>query len=145
MFKNILLCTDGSEHALAAAQCAAELAKSQRACLTMLHVAQPPALPATFAGAPMIAQPVLDQYIRDLHRAVVGRTMPTINALGVFCDILEETGSPAAVIVRIAETRGFDLIVLGSRGLAAERATNLGSVSYAVLHQAHCPVLVVKN
>ncbi len=54
------------------------------------------------------------------------------------------SGSPAAEIVRWAEDRGADLIVVasGSRGLTA--TVLLGSVAQRVQHSAHCPVLVCR-
>lgn len=54
------------------------------------------------------------------------------------------SGSPAAEIVRSAEERGADLIVVasGSSGLTA--TVLLGSVAQRVQHSAHCPVLVYR-
>jgi nucleotide-binding universal stress UspA family protein len=51
-------------------------------------------------------------------------------------------GNPAEAIVRVADARGADEIVIGSRGLGRVRAV-LGSVSHDVLHLAHVPVVVV--
>lgn len=144
MFKKILACVDGSDRALAAARCAADLAKTYRACLTLLHVCPMPEIDLPFTGAPLLVQPMVDAYVRDLHRAVMERTLPVVNAEGVFCDTMEESGNPVAVITRVAETQEFDLIVLGSRGLSTERAAQLGSVSYGVAQRAHCPVLLVR-
>jgi nucleotide-binding universal stress UspA family protein len=53
-------------------------------------------------------------------------------------------GDAAAEIVRIAEERRADLIVLGARGLNRVKRVVLGSVSTKVLHQAPCDVLIVK-
>ncbi|MBQ9691326.1 MAG: universal stress protein [Eggerthellaceae bacterium] len=52
-------------------------------------------------------------------------------------------GAPASAITKFSHEQGCDLIVMGSRGLDAVRGA-LGSVSYAVLRESHCPVLVVK-
>jgi nucleotide-binding universal stress UspA family protein len=54
------------------------------------------------------------------------------------------TGAPADVIVREAERRGSDLIVLGARGLGMVKRLLLGSVSEAVVRHAARPVLVVR-
>jgi nucleotide-binding universal stress UspA family protein len=53
-------------------------------------------------------------------------------------------GAPAATIVRVPETHGSDLIVVGARGLGTFERLALGSVSESVLRHATCPVLVVK-
>lgn len=50
---------------------------------------------------------------------------------------------PAVGICDYAEDNDIDMIVMGRRGLGALRSM-LGSVSYAVLHQANCPVVTVK-
>ncbi len=50
--------------------------------------------------------------------------------------------SPVEALV--AESEQAELLVIGSRGLGPFRGMLLGSVSEAVLHQAHCPVVVVR-
>lgn len=52
-------------------------------------------------------------------------------------------GKPSRAILDYAQSEGVDLIVMGCRGLNAV-AGMLGSVSYAVLRNAACPVLVEK-
>ncbi|MBN2245702.1 MAG: universal stress protein, partial [Candidatus Aminicenantes bacterium] len=58
--------------------------------------------------------------------------------------ILKE-GHPSHTIVNVAKEEGFDMIVLGSRGLGGLEKFLLGSVSNAVVQEAeNCSVLVVK-
>jgi nucleotide-binding universal stress UspA family protein len=45
--------------------------------------------------------------------------------------------------LRVAETEGYDLIVMGSRGHSPMVNLVLGSVSSAVSHKAHCPVMII--
>jgi nucleotide-binding universal stress UspA family protein len=54
-------------------------------------------------------------------------------------------GHPAEAIVRTAERRKADLIVMGSRGLTDVRGFLLGSVSRKVVMHAGCPVLLIKR
>src|ERR1044071_145372 len=117
MFTRILVCSDGSERSLDAARQAAELARSQRASLTLLHVCPVPTLPSPFTGAPTLAGPLLDKYIHEMHQAVLARTIPIMKELGVCCQVIEEVGNPVEVIARIANTQDFDLVVIGSRGV----------------------------
>ena len=55
-----------------------------------------------------------------------------------------ELGSPAEVIVETADDEGYDLVVMGSRGLGRLTGFLMGSVSQYVVEQSKCPVLVVK-
>lgn len=144
MFNNILVCSDGSERSLSAAEIAADMAKTHRAQLTLLHVCQVPTVEASFPGAPTLSGPAVETYIRDMHAAVIKRTLPLIRASGVCCDVLEEVGNPADVIARVANQQDFDLIILGSRGVSNDKAEKLGSVCHRVIHDASCPVLIVR-
>lgn len=145
MFRKILLCSDGSERAIQAAGVAAQLARDQKSKLTLLHVCPMPTIQEPFPGAPTLALPALDRYAQDMHIAVMERTRPAICKNGIEPDHVQlEVGDPATVITRVAEANDYDLIVLGSRGLQTDRAAQLGSVSYSVIHRAHCPVLIVR-
>ncbi|XP_073137849.1 uncharacterized protein [Henckelia pumila] len=53
-------------------------------------------------------------------------------------------GDPKEMICEAAEQMNADLIVVGSRGLGKIMRAFLGSVSDYVVHQAKCPVLIVK-
>ncbi len=52
-------------------------------------------------------------------------------------------GHAAAALVE--ESRGADLLVVGSRGLGGFRSLLLGSVSDQVAHHASCPVLIARS
>ena len=54
-------------------------------------------------------------------------------------------GRAADKIVETANDGGFDLIVIGSRGLGGIKEFFLGSVSDRVADEAKCPVLIVKE
>lgn len=60
-------------------------------------------------------------------------------------DVVEKTalGDPTAALVD--ESRGAELLVVGSHGRGGLGGLVLGSVSQALLHRAHCPVAVVRS
>jgi nucleotide-binding universal stress UspA family protein len=52
-------------------------------------------------------------------------------------------GRPGAEILRFAETRPADLIVMGVRGRGAVDLAVFGSTTHQVVRRAGCPVLTV--
>lgn len=54
-------------------------------------------------------------------------------------------GSPESRIVETAEETGTDLIVMGSHGYKSWERLLLGSVSNSVVHHAPCSVMVVRK
>lgn len=65
-------------------------------------------------------------------------TFPNVDVL-----IRVTQGRPADVLVDASA--GAELVVVGSRGRGGFRGLLLGSVSRSVLHQAHCPVAVLRR
>lgn len=53
-------------------------------------------------------------------------------------------GEPAKAIISHQEASHADCIILGSRGLGAVRRFFMGSVSTEVVHNADCPVFVIR-
>ena len=62
---------------------------------------------------------------------------------GVTADLVPTLGAPADAIVALAEERGVDLIVVGSRHKGFFERLVEGSVNQDVLRRAGCDVLVV--
>ena len=53
-------------------------------------------------------------------------------------------GDPAKAIIEEQETGKADCIILGSRGLGSVRRFFMGSVSTEIVHNAECPVFVIR-
>ena len=53
------------------------------------------------------------------------------------------TGDPADKIVKVAEKKDSDLIIIGTHGAKGLEKILLGSVAERVLKRAHCPVLIM--
>jgi nucleotide-binding universal stress UspA family protein len=62
---------------------------------------------------------------------------------GIAADLVPTAGPPADAIVRLAQERGVDLIVVGSRHKRFFERLVEGSVNQNVLRRAGCDVLVV--
>ena len=143
MFAKLLLASDGSDYALRAAEAAAVMAKAHGCSVTVLHVFTMPVMQMAATGIE-VDPGAVNAYVEEVQDSVARRTGRVLEDAGVPYDTLTEVGQPAEVIVRIAEDDGYDLIVLGSRGMTALKSFLLGSVSDKVCHHAHCPVLIVK-
>jgi len=138
MFKNILLAFDGSEHARKAAGLAADLARQYQARLCVVHAYDPipdylgePFLQETISRRTEAADRIMEQAL-----VLVGE-QPQLET-----EVLE--GPAAEAILRVAEVRQVDLIVMGTRGLGQLSGLLLGSQSQKVLSHARCPVLLVR-
>lgn len=135
--KKILVAYDGSTHADAALDMAADMAQRYGAALVLLH-AYPHV--SDMLGTPhydemLAARTLLGKNILDAARA----RLPA--ELEVETQLIE--GPPAHAILRVAAEEGCDLIVVGSRGRGQLAGLLLGSVSSTVAHHANCPVLIV--
>ncbi len=138
MFNNIVLAVDGSDYSNKAVQCARAIAERFEASLWLVHVFRNPSdllgyadYEKLFARRKSAAQTVLDDARQKLGPISVS--------------VQEELheGLEAESILKVAENRAADLIVMGTRGFGAVKGLLVGSVSRKVIHYAECPVMVV--
>jgi nucleotide-binding universal stress UspA family protein len=59
-------------------------------------------------------------------------------------EIISTAGNAGEEILKAAEREKMDTIIMGSRGLSTASKLLLGSVSHNVLHNATCPVMIVR-
>jgi len=140
--RSILVAFDGSPEAAHALNQAAELARLAGAHLSIVGV-----VPLVSSGFG-VAMPAGDAVARTLSesRSALEAQRARVQAGGlaaVDTHLLE--GEPVSAIVGFVESRGIDLVVVGTRGLDAVGRFFLGSVSDGILHYAGCSVLVVKT
>ena len=161
-FTHVLVPTDFSEPANQALGYAREEAALHRAKVTLLHVQAPHTGTDVYyvSGSPESmpqggVDPALRMSARTVPEPVVIRNDPTEGALTQLRDLIPDAGRgtwdvalvvghPADAIVRIAQERGVDLIVMGTHGRTGLQHVLLGSVAEKVVRLAPCPVLTVR-
>lgn len=142
----MLVATDGSQHALKAAEWAARLARELRGAeIMVVHVGHIPAI--VFAGATAdstVDLRSLEEEMQQAGRAILGQTVKALAGLDERATHHYRQGDPAAEILSAAQELKADMIIMGSRGRGQIGGLILGSVSERVLHGAHTPVLIVR-
>jgi nucleotide-binding universal stress UspA family protein len=133
--------SDTSRHAL---EHAFAFARWYRARVTVLHVLNVPLPvmpPATGPVAEASGLPPLRP--EDVTEDVRRFTISTSGADQNVADIVVVEGSLVPEILRHAEDRRTDLLVMGTHGRSGFEALFLGSVTEKVLRSTHVPVLTV--
>ena len=152
MVKKILVAIDGSEPADKALDYALDLAESCDAKVVILSVIPPFVYPIVTEdpNAPSLITPRevdrISSKIRSSHEEVLKDALAKAQSSKPGLDVstrLEE-GSPADMIVKISQEEGFDLIVMGSRGLHGFSEFLLGSTTHRVADHCKKPLLIVK-
>jgi nucleotide-binding universal stress UspA family protein len=140
-----LLAIDGSAQSFDATRAMTHLAASER--LILLHALDVPT-PAYPTMIPEVAQElyqIVEQDMREDGNRLLSRAAsilpdgvgPVEHQLGL--------GTPADVIVSMAERERVHLIVMGARGLSATTELLFGSVSHRVVTHASSAVLTVPS
>lgn len=144
-FKNVVCGSDLSEASDEAVRQAGALAAESGARLTIVSAVTlsygigtdfpiPPAFPVMDAEA--IRKQLTAELERQLARAAAGRSAQI--------EVVVDAPSAAAAIVRSADAKGADLVVVGSRGATGLRRLALGSVAEGVVRHASSSVLVAR-
>ena len=130
----ILLAYDGGEPARRALEQTIELAKRFGAQVGVISV-----VPVHPGRAPI--DPWDD---RTVHAEELLEARKALRDVGIEAELLEPGGDPARMIEQLADERGYDTIVIGSRGLNALTRMLQGSVSDHVATHAHATVVVAR-
>jgi nucleotide-binding universal stress UspA family protein len=143
-FGKILVAVDGSEQSMRAVDVAISLAKKYDSLLTALYVIHIPFGESIYPRAVWHKE-----FIEDVNT----ETRAWFEDIGdrgkksevsIELTMKEAAESIPAQIIKYANERNFDLIVVGSKGKTGLEKLFLGSVAAGVLAYAPCPVLVVR-
>ena len=138
--KRILVAVDGSEPALHAIRFAAGLALQVGGALTLVHVIEPyPLLPAEL---PIPYQELHAAQAKQGESLLAEARQKVAKGLPVETQLLN--GGVADAVAELAETGGFELVAVGSRGRNAITRVLLGSVADRLVHVCKVPVVVVR-
>jgi nucleotide-binding universal stress UspA family protein len=134
VFQRILVAYDGSDDSQAALELAISLTRDQGATLTLLSVVPdvPVAVTSITTGAYDLGSVYAE--MQQSARASIPDDVPVT--------VLLRHGSPAHAIA--AAAADHDLVVMGTHGRGRIGEALAGSVSRAVVHSLHAPVLITR-
>jgi len=157
LFDKVLVPIDGSRHAHTALQTALELAEVHGSELEILHVtsyseeyaSMGPEPGGEDSEEPASPPEWIEEYmvkLRESDEKMLSQALEEAEKLHPGLKIASKLlwGRPGKAIISEAEEGGFDLVVIGSRGLGGLAGLVLGSVSQHVVEESKVPVLVVK-
>jgi nucleotide-binding universal stress UspA family protein len=139
--RRVVVGVDASQHAVRAADWAADEAAKRGVALHVVHAfdfAPGSALPGPGPGA-------VDEPARAAHVWLLTQTEHRVReahpGLPVVTELVRQ--SPAGALV--AASREADLLVVGTRGRGGFAGLPLGSVSLRVVAHSHCPVVLLRS
>lgn len=158
-YSHILYATDLGRYTRPVFRNAVALAQATGARITMLHVIEPLGNTGrAVIGAYLpnmdvrrIEQEALKDILATMHKRLSKFCEDELNAApaDIEADIVEalEVGSglPSEEIIRTAETRNADLIVMGTCTHSLMGRSSVGSTARKVIQHSHVPVLLVPN
>jgi nucleotide-binding universal stress UspA family protein len=140
-----LLAVDGSDNSYEAVHALKYF--SRAAQLTLLHALNVPrpAYPMMLPELAAEQYKTFEQIMREDGERLLDRIQSLLPMHAGPSTKHLRIGSPAQVIVSMAEEQKADLIVMGARGLGPIKEWLLGSVSHRILTLASCATLIVNG
>jgi len=141
-----LLYSDGSERSFSAALYAAGLMRTFPGMeLTLISFIDVPRGPL---GLTRDEEEASAKVLSEVTREIVQETKKIFDERHMRIGAVvgrPEASTVAATITKFAGDGNYNLIIMGTKGPTDLRALVAGSLAHAVLHAAHCPVLLVKK
>ncbi len=137
MYKHVLLATDLLPENRALFDRGLALAKEWGAKVSVIHVVEPlPGYGYAYVGSADVEQSLIKESKKQL--AEIAKKYGIDSA-----DTLVDIGPTKTEIIRVAQERKADLIIIGSHGRSGWSLL-LGSTAAAILHSAKCDVLTMR-
>jgi nucleotide-binding universal stress UspA family protein len=143
-FKHVVCAVDFSDSSLRGLEYACSLAQEAGGRLVLLHVLE------GFASEPsqVQAQFNVPEYVRHLERDARERLAVAVpDEARTWCEIEMHVvvGRAHHEILKLADQKGADLIVIGVQGRNSVDMLLFGSTTNQVVRQATCPVLTIRG
>ncbi len=161
MYSKILVALDGSEHSLAGGEITLALAQNLGSEVIAGHIydaqlhstrfqEMEPALPDRYQKEDELSRlrgahdELIFEGFEALSKGYMERYVEEARKRGVSVTQIHKEGRNYVELLRIAEERKVNLIVLGAQGLGKSAEISLGSTSGRVLRLARCDVLIAR-
>lgn len=142
--KRILVATDFSEHSKFAILRAIDLAKKNKARLTILHIAEKGFLEKMMEEIPVIGKVLItpEEYATSILKKQIAKLSD--NKIKINYSIIQGE-YPAKKIVKYAKDNKIDLLVMGAHGKYSIHDWFVGTTTEFVAKKTFCPVLIIKK
>jgi nucleotide-binding universal stress UspA family protein len=150
--KNILFATDFSEGAEYVYAYAKRIADQFQASLTLIHVVQEDLLDLLIfdvgidrSSGVQKRLSIVKEHFQDVKEKVIEKMKADYGEESITGNnTVVEKGNPVKMILKVAEEKNCDLIVMGKKGRGSLEDTMMGDTVRRVLHRSKFPVLVIQ-
>ena len=143
--KRIMCCVDFSENAETAFTSAVEMATKFGARLYIVHVL-PPVVNPLMVDSEWVLPP------EQPKKAVIIKVQEKLQEIygakiekGIEAELIVLDGHVSSEILKFAEDRQIDLVMMGAYGASGMGLVIFGSVAKRVAHKAPCSVMIVRE
>lgn len=144
MYHKILVPFDNSKQAFSAIEHSIKLALVSKASVTLFHVVQDIPVLTDEAGDRLgIDRNAFIEQAKTKTQSMLDKLKESLSEHEIKIDTAVVVGNPSREILKKAQIEGYDVIVMGSRGLGKIPGLLMGSVSNRVCRSASCPVIVI--
>ena len=139
MYKRILVAVDGSENSIRVAEHTAYIASlNSKATVKVLYILDYERIRTD------AIHNIGDDTLHIDQETKLAPIKMVFEKKRVAYELVIKKGDPGSTIVSFANKGGFNLVIIGSRGLDSFQEMVLGSVSHTVAKRGNMPVLIVK-
>jgi nucleotide-binding universal stress UspA family protein len=142
LFQKIVLATDGSEYSANVVKYAIELAKISEAKIYAIYVVDT----GVFTSIPMdVAWTNMYELLKQEGNVATNQVESEAMAENIEVESITVEGHPAEEIIKLAEDKSADIIVMGTLGKSGLDRFLLGSVAEKVSRTSKIPVMIVRG